>query len=48
MKGVITSRDVLLHPMAICMAFGPGCWLRCVRAVVSGRRCTFLEIVSGH
>jgi hypothetical protein len=34
--------------MAICMAFGPGCWLRCVRAVVSGRRCTFLEIVSGH
>jgi hypothetical protein len=46
MKGVITSRDVLRHGITICRLWGPACYLRCLRAVVSGRRCTFLEIVS--
>ncbi len=44
MRGSITSKDVFLHPLAILRFFGPGCYLRCLRAVVSGRRCTFLEV----
>ena len=48
MKGVITSRDVLLHPMTICAAFGAACYLRCLKAVISRRRCTFLEVVTGR
>ncbi len=44
MRGSITSRDVLLHPLAIVRGWGPGCYLRCLRAVMSGRACTFLEV----
>ena len=44
MQGCITSRDVLLHAVTICRLWGPGCWLRCLHAVVTGRRGTFLEL----
>lgn len=44
MQGCITTRDVLRHPVIICRAFGVRCWLRCLQAAVSGRRCTFLEV----
>jgi hypothetical protein len=45
MQGCITGRDVLRHPIMICKLWGPGCYLRCLRAVVSRRPCTFLEVV---
>jgi hypothetical protein len=48
MRGVITSRDVLLQPVTICAAFGAACYLRCLKAVISGRRCTFLEVVTAR
>jgi hypothetical protein len=46
MLGCITTIDVLRHPVAICRLFGPMCYLRCLRAVVTRRRCTFLEVVT--
>jgi hypothetical protein len=45
MRGCITGRDVLRHPYMICRLWGPGCYLRCLRAVMTGQRCTFLELV---
>jgi hypothetical protein len=47
MQGCITSRHVLRHPLMICRLWGPACYLRCLHAVVTRRRCTFLQIVSG-
>ena len=46
MQGCITSRDVLLHPVAICRFWGPVCYLRCLRAVITRERCTFLGLVT--
>jgi hypothetical protein len=46
MRGCITGRDVLLHPYMICRLWGPGCYLRCLKAVVTRQRCTFLELVA--
>ena len=46
MRGCITGRDVLLHPYTICRLWGPSCYLRCLKAVVTGRPCTFLQLVS--
>jgi len=45
MQGCITTRDVLRHPVLICRLWGPRCYLRCLAAVMSGRTCTFLEMV---
>jgi hypothetical protein len=45
MNGCITTRDVLKHPVLIARLFGPRCYLRCLCAVMSGRSCTFLEMV---
>ena len=47
MQGVITARDVLLHPLLIVREFGPGAYLRCLRAALSGRPCTFLGALFG-
>lgn len=44
MQGCITSRDVLRHPLIICRRWGLGCYLRCLRAVVMRRHCTFLQL----
>jgi hypothetical protein len=45
MNGCITSKDILTHPVLIARLFGPRCFLRCLRALMSGRSCTFLEMV---
>ena len=44
MRGCITERDVLLHPVLISRLWGLGCYLRCLHAVLTGRRCTFLQL----
>jgi hypothetical protein len=45
MKGFITTRDVLLHPVAIVGGFGFRVYIRCVARVLSGRPSTFLECI---
>ncbi len=45
MEGCITSRDVLRHPYMICRPWGASCYLR-LRAIVTGRRCTFVQLVA--
>ncbi len=45
-QGSITSRDVLLHSFMILRLFGPGFYVRCIRAIASGRPCTFLEVLA--
>jgi hypothetical protein len=44
-QGAITGRDVIRHALTILRLWGPSCYLRCLRAVVSGRRCTFLGVL---
>jgi len=44
-RGSITGREVLLHSVTILRLGGPGVYLRCLHAVVTGRRCTFLGMV---
>ncbi len=45
-QGSITSRDVLFHAFTIVRLFGPSFYLRCVKAIASGRPCTFLEVLA--
>lgn len=45
-RGSITSKDVLLHAFTIVRLFGPAFYLRCVKAIASGRSCTFLEFLA--
>ncbi len=45
MQGVITSRDVFRHSLTILRLWGPSCYLRCLRAMVTRRSCTFLEVL---
>jgi hypothetical protein len=45
MRGTITGRDVILHSFTILRNWGPGCYLRCLRAMVSGRPSTFLDVL---
>ncbi len=45
-QGSITSKDVLLHSFTILRLFGPGFYVRCIRAIASGRPCTFLEVLA--
>ena len=48
MNGVITSKDVLANLGLIWREFGPSCFVRCVKALVSGlvsgKPTTFLEV----
>ena len=44
-QGVITGREVLLHGLTILRYFGPGAYLRCLRALFSDRPTTFLALV---
>ena len=48
MRGTITATDVLRHPILIASEFGPACFLRCLAALLTGRRTTFLAIVFGR
>ena len=43
--GVVTTKDVLLHWLTIVEDFGLRTWLSCCKAVLTGRRTTFLELV---
>lgn len=45
-QGTITSRDVLVHSFTILRLWGPGFYLRCVKAIASRRACTFLEVLA--
>ena len=45
-QGSITGKDVFLHAFTIVRLFGPSFYLRCVRAIASGRPCTFLEVLA--
>jgi hypothetical protein len=45
-RGTITGRDVLLHSFTILRLWGPSCYVRCLKAIVSRRPCTFLEVIS--
>jgi hypothetical protein len=47
MRGVITGRDVIRHSVTIVRLWGPRCYIRCLRAALSSRPSTFLEIVAG-
>lgn len=44
--GTITSKDVFLHSFTILRLWGPAFYLRCVKAIASGRPCTFLEVLA--
>ena len=46
MQGTITSRDVLLHPITIVMLWGPAFYVRCLKAIATGRSCTFLGVLT--
>jgi hypothetical protein len=45
-QGAITSRDVLRHWLTILRLWGPTCCVRCLRAAVSRRPCTFLDVIN--
>jgi len=48
MRGLITTSDVLLHPLIIVAAFGLRVYARCLVRLVAGRgRATFLECAWG-
>ncbi len=46
-QGTITSKDVLLHSITILRLWGPGFYVRCIRAIASRRACTFLDVLAG-
>ena len=45
-QGAITSRDVLLHSVTILRLWGPAFYVRCLRAMMSRKSCTFLEVLA--
>jgi len=46
MRGIITGRDVMGNVGIIYREFGARCLARCLWALVSGKRTTFLDVVS--
>ena len=46
MQGVITNGDVVRHAFTIVRLWGPGLYARCLLAVASGRKVTFLDVLS--
>ena len=44
-RGLITSKDVFRHTGSIVRGYGFRSYLRCIRALLSGRSTTFLEII---
>lgn len=48
MQGVITSRDVASNLPLIWREFGSRCALRCIVALLTRRRTTFLELMYGR
>jgi len=47
-SGTIATKDVLLNASTIVRSFGLGTYVRCLRALLSGRRTTFLELAWPH
>jgi hypothetical protein len=48
MRGFITGREVLLHPLRIVIPFGLRVWVRClVRLALGHGDATFLECIWG-
>ncbi len=45
MRGTITAREIFRHGPTIVRIWGVGCWLACVRAALSPRQSTFLEVL---
>ena len=46
MRGLVTTVDLLLHPLAIIAAFGVSVYARCLVRIVTKRgRATFLECI---
>ena len=43
-SGSITTKDVLLNASTIVRSFGLSTYVRCLRALLTGRRTTFLEL----
>ena len=47
-SGTITTKDVLLNASTIVRSFGLSTYVRCLRALLTGRRTTFLELAWPH
>lgn len=45
MRGTITTRHVLMHGPMIIRIWGTSCFLACLRAALSSRPSTFLEVL---
>jgi hypothetical protein len=46
MRGYITTRDVLFHPLGILTTFGFRVYARCLHRIATGRgQSTFLECI---
>ncbi len=45
MRGAITGREVILHPVIIIRLWGVRAYARCLRAVVAHQGTTFLDVV---
>jgi hypothetical protein len=45
MRGTITAKDVFRHGPTIIRIWGAGCFLACVRAALSPRPTTFLDVL---
>jgi hypothetical protein len=45
MRGTITAKDVIRYGPTIVRAWGPACYLACLRAAFSRRPSTFLEVL---
>jgi hypothetical protein len=45
MRGTITAKDVIRYGPTIVRAWGPACYLACLRAALSRRPSTFLEVL---
>ncbi len=46
MRGTITGKDVIIHSLTILRLWGPGVYIRCLRAVMRREPCTFLGVLS--
>jgi hypothetical protein len=45
-QGTITGRDVLLNSATIIRLWGPSFYVRCLRAMMSRKPCTFLQVLA--
>jgi hypothetical protein len=45
-QGTITGKDVLIHSFTILRFWGPGVYLRCLRAMCRRQPCTFLGVIA--